>query len=55
MTAERVGTDHEARGTSGLVPPDRVSARAWEAAESVFLVDVPKEHVGDADRPPRSP
>jgi Fe-S cluster assembly protein SufD len=46
VTAGRVGTDHESRGTSGLVPPDRVSARAWEASESVFLVDVPNEHVG---------
>jgi Fe-S cluster assembly protein SufD len=46
VTAGQVGTDHEARGTSGLVPPDRVSARAWEAADSVFLVDVPTEHAG---------
>ena len=47
VTAESVGADHEARGSSGLVPPDRVSARAWQAAQSVFLVDVPKEHTGD--------
>jgi Fe-S cluster assembly protein SufD len=47
VTAERVAADHESRGTSGLVPPDRVSARAWAAADSVFLVDVPKEHTGD--------
>ena len=47
VVVERVGTDHESRGASGIVPPDRVSARAWAAAESVFLVDVPKEHVGD--------
>jgi len=47
VTAGQVGTDHESRGSSGLVPPDRVSARAWAAADSVFLVDVPKEHVGD--------
>jgi Fe-S cluster assembly protein SufD len=46
VTAGRVGADHESRGTSGLVPPDRVSARAWEASESVFLVDVPNEYVG---------
>src|SRR5204863_9368753 len=47
ITAETVGSDHEARGSSGIVPPDRVSARAWQAAREVFLVDVPKEHVGD--------
>jgi Fe-S cluster assembly protein SufD len=47
VSAGSVGADHESRGTSGLVPPDRVSARAWAAADSVFLVDVPKEHVGD--------
>ena len=47
VRAESVGADHEARGSSGLVPPDRVSARAWQAAQSVFLVDVPKEHTGD--------
>ena len=47
VTAETVGIDHESRGTSGLVPPDRVSARAWAAADSVFLVDVPKEHTGE--------
>ena len=29
VTVEVVGSDHESRGTSGLVPPDRVSARAW--------------------------
>ena len=36
VSVERVGIDHESRGSSGLVPPDRVSARAWEAAESVL-------------------
>ncbi len=46
VTAEAVSTDHPARGTSGLVPPDRVSARAWAASESVFLVDIPEEHTG---------
>ena len=45
--AESVGTDHESRGTSGIVPPDRVSARAWQAADSIFLVDVPQEHSSD--------
>jgi Fe-S cluster assembly protein SufD len=40
-----VGSDHESRGTSGLVPPDRVSARAWAAAEEVFLIDIATEKV----------
>jgi Fe-S cluster assembly protein SufD len=43
VTADVVASDHESRGTSGLVPPDRVSARAWAAADQVFLVDVPAE------------
>ena len=47
VLAESVGTDHESRGSSGIVPPDRVSARAWAAADSIFLVDIPNEHVGD--------
>jgi Fe-S cluster assembly protein SufD len=34
---------HEARGSSGLIPRDRVSARAWSAAQSVYLIDVPSE------------
>jgi Fe-S cluster assembly protein SufD len=45
VSATVVGADHEARGTSGLVPRDRVSARAWAAAEQVFLVDIPAETV----------
>jgi len=47
VTAGQVDVDHESRGTSGLVPPDRVSARAWAAADSIFLVDVPEEHLGE--------
>src|SRR6187551_2440901 len=47
VLAESVGTDHESRGSSGIVPQDRVSARAWAAADSIFLVDIPKEYVGD--------
>ena len=48
VTVEVVGSDHESRGTSGLVPPDRVSARAWAAAEQVFLVDIGAEQVVEA-------
>ncbi len=43
VRAETVGADHELRGRSGLIPRDRVSARAWAAARNVFLVDVPAE------------
>lgn len=45
VSAERVATDHEARGSSGMIPRDRVSARAWDAASGVFLIDVPDEAV----------
>ncbi len=51
VSAGRVAVDHESRGTSGLVPPDRVSARAWAAADSVFLVDIAKEQVSDPSEP----
>jgi Fe-S cluster assembly protein SufD len=47
VRAERVSVDDPVRGSSGIVPRDRVSARAWEAARSVFLVDVPEEHVAE--------
>jgi Fe-S cluster assembly protein SufD len=43
VTAESVSIDHPLRGASGYVPTDRVSARAWAAADKVFLVQVPKE------------
>ena len=42
-SAEWVSKDHALRGTSGMVPIDRVSARAWGAATGMFLVDVPAE------------
>ncbi|HEY0905459.1 MAG TPA: Fe-S cluster assembly protein SufD [Marmoricola sp.] len=48
VRAERVAVDDPVRGSSGISPRDRVSARAWEAARSVFLVDVPEEHVAGA-------
>jgi Fe-S cluster assembly protein SufD len=47
VTAESVAADHELRGASGLVPHDRVSARAWAASDSVFLVDIPTELATD--------
>jgi Fe-S cluster assembly protein SufD len=33
------------RGSSGYVPSDRVSARAWQEVSEVFVVDVPRETV----------
>ena len=39
--------------SSGIVPTDRVSARAWAAATGVFLVDVPAEAELGEPRPDR--
>lgn len=41
------GADHEARGSSGAMPNDRISARAWAAATSTYVVDLPAETVLD--------
>jgi Fe-S cluster assembly protein SufD len=35
------------RGTSGLIPIDRISARAWEAAQQTLSVRIPSELVAD--------
>ncbi|MGO1973894.1 MAG: Fe-S cluster assembly protein SufD [Propionibacteriaceae bacterium] len=43
VTVQEVGTDHPAVGSSGYVPTDRISARAWQAAESALLVTVPAQ------------
>ncbi len=45
VSVERVGND--VRGASGLVPPDRISARVWAQTDGVLLVDVPEEQVVD--------
>jgi Fe-S cluster assembly protein SufD len=45
VTAGSVAADHEARGSSGLVPSDRVSARAWRASSSVYLVDIEADQI----------
>ena len=42
-TAGWVSRDHALRGSSGMVPVDRVSARAWAETTGMFLVDVPAE------------
>ena len=45
VVVEHLPADAGARGTSGLVPTDRVSARAWEAASGVTVVRIPTEAV----------
>jgi Fe-S cluster assembly protein SufD len=47
VTAVSVPVADSARGLSGYVPVDRVSARAWAAATSVFEVTIPKDAVLD--------
>jgi Fe-S cluster assembly protein SufD len=42
-----VASDDPAKGSSGYVPVDRVSARAWQAAEKTFVVTIPREQVAD--------
>jgi len=45
VTAVSVPIADSARGVSGYVPVDRVSARAWAAATSVFEITVPADAV----------
>jgi Fe-S cluster assembly protein SufD len=45
VTVERVDGATVAKGSSGYVPTDRVSARAWAAAPSVLHVTVPREAI----------
>jgi Fe-S cluster assembly protein SufD len=47
VTARSVPVADSARGASGYVPVDRVSARAWEASTSVFEVTIPADLVVD--------
>jgi Fe-S cluster assembly protein SufD len=43
VTALSVPAADSARGVSGYVPVDRVSARAWAASQSVFEVTIPAD------------
>jgi Fe-S cluster assembly protein SufD len=43
VTTASVGADDSRKGSSTYVPVDRVSARAWDAAEKVFTVDIPAD------------
>jgi Fe-S cluster assembly protein SufD len=42
-----VASDDPAKGSSGYVPVDRVSARAWQAADKTFVVTIPREQVAE--------
>ncbi|HET9871780.1 MAG TPA: Fe-S cluster assembly protein SufD [Propionibacteriaceae bacterium] len=48
VTVREVSSDDPLVGSSGYVPSDRVSARAWQAAQTVTVVTVSKEAVIDA-------
>jgi len=45
VRVDTVGADDPVRGSSGYVPTDRVSARAWAAAKEATVVTVPAEAV----------
>lgn len=43
VKVEHAGADDPRRGSSGYVPVDRLSARAWAAADATFVVTVPRD------------
>ncbi len=45
VSTDRVSVADSTRGLSGFIPTDRVSARVWDAATSVFTIDVPTDTV----------
>jgi len=45
VVVETIAADSPLRGSSGLVPTDRISARAWAAATGATLVRIPAETV----------
>ena len=47
VTVSQVRSDDPIVGSSGYVPADRISARAWQAAEAVSVITIPKEAVID--------
>ena len=47
VTVAELAAGDPVRGSSGYVPADRISARAWQAAETVTVVTVDKEAVVD--------
>ena len=49
MTGELVNGDNPVKGSSGYVPNERISARAYAAADQAYVLRIPKEAV--VDRP----
>jgi len=47
VTLREVPADDPVVGSSGYVPTDRVSARAWQAAGTASVITIPKETVVD--------
>jgi Fe-S cluster assembly protein SufD len=45
ITVQTLEGANDVKGSSGYVPADRISARAWQAATSSLVVTVPKETV----------
>ena len=45
VVVRTVGADDAVRGSSGYVPPDRVSARAWASAKNATVVTLPSDTV----------
>ncbi|GAB3760549.1 Fe-S cluster assembly protein SufD [Microlunatus parietis] len=45
VTVSEVPADDAVVGSSGYVPADRISARAWQAAETVTVIKIAKEAV----------
>ncbi len=47
VTVSEVPADHPVVGSSGYVPSDRITARAWQAADTVTVITIAKEAVID--------
>jgi Fe-S cluster assembly protein SufD len=45
VTVETLAADDPVKGTSGYIPNERISARAWQAAAATLSVRIPKEAV----------
>ncbi len=43
VTVEPIASDSPLRGSSGYVPTDRVSARAWQSAGTCWAITIPRE------------
>ena len=48
VSVEHTSADSAVRGSSGILPRDRVSARAWAAATSALLVEIPADLVAES-------